>query len=54
MTTNRVIYATLATLTLWLAVVLRTVAGGGWELAGLVIVGLGLYCACAEQQGRQR
>lgn len=47
--THRTVYATLATLTLWLAVVLRTLAGGGWELAGLVVVGLGLYCACVEK-----
>lgn len=51
--TNRTIYAILATLTLWLAVALRTLAGGGWELAGLVVAAIGLYCACAEQQGRR-
>lgn len=52
--TQRTTFAILGTLTLWMAVGLRTLAGGGWELAGLVVVGLGLYCACAEQQGRRR
>lgn len=51
--TNRIVYAILGTLTLWLAVVLRTMAGGGWELAGLVVAAIGLYCVRAEQQGRR-
>ncbi len=51
--TPRIVYAILGTATLWLAVVLRTIAGGGYELALLIVLGLGLLCACADTQGRR-
>ncbi len=48
-------YAILGTLALICGVTLRTLAGGDWSLALLIVVGLGLVLASGEhQQGRRR
>ncbi len=51
--TRHTTYAVLGTIvTIW-AVTLRTLAGGNWSIALLVVVGLGLLIASSPQQGRR-
>ena len=53
--TRHTMYAVLGTLALIWAVTLRALTQGSWELALLIVVGLGLVLASGEHsQGRRR